>query len=111
MSLGRDTNSAAEYDHRAFLMWDDIVVLPLTEYGWRDGKDEFHTGAVVIEIEDDSLTEIARVTHPGGDGWEMGWNATILRSLVIGDSLYTVSNAGLLESDLVDFAELSWLSF
>jgi hypothetical protein len=111
LTLGRDSDSAAEYDHRAFLLWEDTIVLPITEYGWRDGKDRFHTGAVAIEIDDGELIEVARVTHPRGDDPQMGWNSQILRSLVIGDSLYTISNLGLLESDWFDFEDLTWLDF
>lgn len=111
LALGRDSNSAAEYDHRAFLLWEDTIVLPITEYGWRNGKDNFHTGAVVIAIGDHDLTEIARVTHPRGDDPNMEWDSQILRSLVIGDSLYTISSAGLLESDWFDFDDLNWLDF
>ncbi len=111
LTLGRDSNSTAEYDHRAFLLWEDTIVLPITEYGWRDGKDNFHTGAVAIEIDDGELIEIALITHPRGDDPHMGWNSQILRSLVIDDSLYTVSNEGVLQSDWFDFDDLAWLGF
>ena len=111
LTLGRDSNSMAEYDHKAFLYWEDTLVLPITEYGWRDGKDDFHTGAVVIAVGGESLTEIARLTHPRGDDPYVGWNSQILRSLVIGNSLYTVSNEGLLESDWRSFDETAWLDF
>ena len=109
LTLGRDSNSTAEYDHKAFLLWDDTIVLPITEYGWREGKDNFHTGAVAIAIGDGELTEIARLAHPRGNDAEWGWNSQILRSLVIGDSLYTVSSEGVLESDWVSFDDLAWL--
>lgn len=111
LTLGRDSNSTAEYDHRAFLLWEDTIVLPITEYGWHNGKDDFHTGAVAIAIGDDALTEIARVTHPRGNDPHGGWNSQILRSLVIGDSLFTISNEGLLESNWVDFDDVTWLDF
>ena len=111
LTLGRDSNSTAEYDHKAFLFWDDTIVLPITEYGWHNGRDNFHTGAVAIAVGDDDLTEITRVTHPRGHDAQTGWNAQILRSLVIGDSLYTVSNEGVLESDWASFDDLAWLDF
>ncbi len=111
LTLGHDSNSTAEYDHRAFLLWENTVVLPITEYGWQDEWDGYQTGAVAIEIGAGRLTEIARVVHPGAGSARFGWNAEILRSLVIGDSLYTVSNVGLLESDWGSFDDVSWLEF
>jgi uncharacterized secreted protein with C-terminal beta-propeller domain len=111
LTLGRDSNSTAEYDHRAFLLWEDTIVLPITEYGWHSGKDHFHTGAVAIGITEGALTEIARLSHPGGHDAQMGWNSQILRSLVIDDNLYTVSNDGVLKSDWAGFDDVAWLDF
>lgn len=111
LTLGDDTNSVAEYDHRAFLQWGDMVVVPLTSYGWDGEKDEFFTGAVVIDTADGDLSEITRLAHPDGHDWEWGWNAQILRSLVVGDSLYTVSNTGVMTTDLDTFATTDFLEF
>ena len=111
LTLGKDTNSVAEYDHRAFLQWGDTVVVPLTSYNWNDEKDGFFTGAVAIDTSSGDLSEITRLVHPDGDDWEWGWNATILRSLVVGDNLYTVSNIGIMKSSLASFDTLDFLEF
>jgi len=111
LALGRDSSSSAEYDHRAFLQWDDTIVVPLTEYSWDGPKNDFFTGAVAIDVGNRTLTEITRVVHPDGDNPDIGWNSTILRSLVVGDSLYTVSNHGVLKSDLASFDDVAWLHF
>ncbi|MGI9609290.1 MAG: beta-propeller domain-containing protein [Acidimicrobiia bacterium] len=111
LRLGRDTNSVAEYDHRAFLQWGDTIVVPITSYNWDDEKNEFFTGAVAIDTSNGELNEITRLAHPDGQDWEWGWNATILRSLVVGDSLYTVSNTGIMETSLDGFDTLDFLDF
>ena len=111
LTLGKDTNSIAEYDHKAFLQWGETVVVPITSYNWDDEKDGFFTGAVAIDTGDRDLSEITRLVHPDGDDWEWGWNSTILRSLVVGDSLYTLSNAGLMKSDLASFDTTHFLEF
>ncbi|NND01570.1 MAG: hypothetical protein HKN91_02180, partial [Acidimicrobiia bacterium] len=111
LTLGKDTNSIAEYDHRAFLQWGETIVVPLTSYNWNDEKDGFFTGAVAIDTSNGDLEEIARMVHPDGEDWDWGWNATILRSLVVGDSLYTVSNTGIMKSSLDTFETRDFLEF
>ncbi len=111
LRLGRDTNSVAEYDHKAFLQWGDTIIVPLTAHGWNNEKQSFFTGAVAIDTTDGELSEITRLVHPDGDNWEWGWNAAILRSLVVGDNLYTVSNTGIMKSSLDDFDTVDFLEF
>ena len=58
------------------------------------------------------LTEVEKVAHPGGTGekdWD--WRAQILRSAVIGDSVYTISAKGIMKSDIDDLQETAWLDF
>lgn len=109
LTLANGSTSIAEYDHRAFLQWGSTVVLPLTEYNYWEESNEFFTGAIAIEVAADSLEKIARLSHPDAGDWNSGWNSAIVRSLVIGDSLYTVSNRGILESDLRSFEDLGWV--
>jgi len=112
LSLGRNSNSTAEYDHRAFLHWGDTVVVPLTEYNWEeDGKDSFFTGAVAIDTSDRDLREITRLVHPDGESRDHGWNAAILRSVVVDEGLYTISNLGIMRSDFDGFDSSSWVAF
>ena len=85
-------------------------MLPLTEYNYWDDSNEFFTGAIAIEVGTDSLTKVGRIAHPDADDWDSGWNSAIVRSLVIEDSLFTVSYRGILESDLSTLDDLAWLS-
>ncbi len=66
-------------------------------------------GAVAVDVgTDGSLTERGRVTHSDQVGPDQ--YASISRSLVIGDTLYTLSEAGLLASDLNTLADEGWLA-
>jgi hypothetical protein len=68
-------------------------------------------GAVAFTIGDDgSVVEAGRVSHQGRGSQANGWYP-IVRSIVIGDSLYTVSDAGVLRSDLSSFADEGFVSF
>ncbi len=56
-------NSAAEWDHRAFLWWApmDLAVLPFQD--WNTGD----AAAVALRIADDSITEVGRIDHQPED--------------------------------------------
>jgi len=111
-------HSAVEYEHRAFLWWakDRVAVVPMEIYpfeGVAEGSQRSEvqpfTGAVAVDVaEDGSLTERGRVSHQGHVGPEQ--YASINRSLVIGDTLYTLSEAGVLASDITTLADEGWLA-
>lgn len=63
-----NSNSDAEFDHRAFLWWapTSTAVLPLVSW-----QDQF-AGAVVLNITEDGITEQGRVTHASDDAEEVG---------------------------------------
>lgn len=111
--------SDAEWDTHAFLWWprDGISVLPLQRWSWdeRTEKEDHFSGAVVISASNDRVKQIAEITHPSfedpdcPDCW--AWTAPLMRSIVIGDTLYTISETGILASDMADYEALSWLEF
>lgn len=111
-------HSAVEYEHRAFLWWaqDRVAVVPMEIYpfeGVAEGSQRSEvqpfTGAVAVDVaEDGSLTERGRVSHQSHVGPEQ--YASINRSLVIGDTLYTLSEAGVLASDITTLADEGWLA-
>ncbi len=96
-------NSEAEWDHRAFLYWEptDLVVLPLNTWWWDEGseKDQGFTGAIGLRVNEEGIEEIRRITQSDNDNpWD--WQAQVRRTVVIGDSVYTISEQGLLQSTL-----------
>jgi hypothetical protein len=133
-------SSEAEFDPHAFLWWpaERIVVVPLTvpamggpvpgfgrdtggrDTGGRDtgGRDTGvepgrsalpQSGALVLRLDGGDFTELALITHPVDEHW--GHQPQIRRSLVIDDTLWTVSTAGLQANDLATLETVAWLPF
>jgi uncharacterized secreted protein with C-terminal beta-propeller domain len=75
-----NSNSDAEFDHRAFLWWapTSTAVLPLVSW-----QDQF-AGAVVLNVTEDGITEQGRVSHVDEDREESG--ITDCRVLTIDDA-------------------------
>jgi uncharacterized secreted protein with C-terminal beta-propeller domain len=104
VKLGKGS-SDVEYDHRAFTYWGDLAVVPLQDWG-----DNFN-GVVGITVGDQSLEIDGRVSHGDPKGEWGGWGAHIVRSLVVGDHLYTVSHAGVMQSSLDGLQTTHWTGF
>ena len=103
-------SSAVEYDHRAFTFWPatDTVILPLETWG----KTPM-TGAVVLRLKGDGITRQGRIRHPvrAAGGVECCYGGMITRSLVVGDGLVTLSDAGVMVSGLDDLQRRDWVRF
>ena len=114
-TLAEGSSSQVEYDHHAFLYWDNerLAMIPVQQWRWDDEAEEAFFGAVGLRVSTSGdLTEIERIVHPGGVGeknWD--WKAQILRSVVIGDSVYTISAKGIMRSDIEGLQETAWLDF
>lgn len=63
-----DSNSDAEFDHRAFLWWapTSTAVLPLVSW-----TDQF-AGAIVLNITEEGISEQGRVSHVNDEGDDVG---------------------------------------
>jgi uncharacterized secreted protein with C-terminal beta-propeller domain len=96
--------SEAESDHHAFLWWprEQLAVLPVSGYDPKLGPT--FSGAVGFRIGRASgIRETMRVAHPQG--------SLVRRSLVVGDALYTVSDAGVQATGLRSAADQGWAPF
>ncbi|MEJ3742401.1 beta-propeller domain-containing protein [Actinomycetes bacterium KLBMP 9797] len=101
----KNSSSEAEYDPHAFLYWpkDRLLVVPLMSH--TTGTTE--TSALVLRVGDTGLTEVGRVAHaidPNGGGY-------IRRSLVVGETLWTVSETGMLATALSTMDTQAWLKW
>ena len=107
-TLAAAGTSEAEYDHHAFLHWApaQLAVLPFEAYGHRETAPLL--GAAGFRVDPATgIEEVGRVEHPGADFGV----APIRRSLVIGPRLFTLSDRGVLASDLTTLAPRAWLGF
>lgn len=125
--LGESSSSEVEHDHRAFLWWEGLALVPTTSWAFDGDRGEsIRSGLVGIEIGDgEVLAERGTVTHVGEPGGAIGepapgtsssfapaepweWDAQIRRSVVVGDVLLTVSGKGVLASDLATLSPVGW---
>ena len=121
-TLPESSSSEVEFNHRAFLYWPPtrMVVLPIGwwKYDDRSGTEDRIDGAMVFGVGPDGIEELGIIGHePETDGAEdssYGYYqkfAPISRSLVIGQTLFTLSEVGLKGSDLASLSETSWIQF
>ena len=91
--------SEAESDHHAFLYWPrtGLVVIPFEQraVGYRVGRTR-------------GIDPAGRIEHEAG---KLGYSAGVRRSLVVRDSVLTVSDAGVKSSSLATLAERGWAAF
>lgn len=134
-----NASSAVEHDHRAFLWWGPrgLALLPVeiytpvpvplpgpgTEPGAEPGIEIApdvaavpYVGAAAFRVAGDGVAEVGRLTHgdkvQGGADQPGYYGApAIQRALVVGDTLYTVSEAGVMASDLGSLDEQGWAAF
>jgi hypothetical protein len=119
------TISSAEFDPHAFLYWPaaHLMVVPLQVTGMAAGApvppdgvaqapDAPQSGALVLRIGDSGITRTGFITQPdtanttGYPGY-----SPIERSLIIGQTLWTISAAGARASDLTTLRQQGWVPF
>lgn len=103
-----EAHSEAENDPHAFLFWPAkrLLVMPVMYYSQDAGGESY---ALVLRVDGDTLTEVGKVSHAvsASDPWQHG----VRRSLVVGDTLWTVSEAGVMASDIDTLTRQAWLPF
>jgi beta propeller domain-containing protein len=119
--------SGAEFDPHAFLYWprSHLAVVPIEVPGTvpaaSPGAGETtqtvtgpRLGALVLRVGDAGITKAGFLRQPAprsGVYPEESASAAIERSLVIGQSLWTISQAGAMAYDLGSLRQLGWVPF
>jgi hypothetical protein len=96
-------NAAAEFDPKAFLSWEprNLVMAPITSYG----RDKLgFSGLVLLRADARGLREVAQITSPPSAG-------QAVRSLVIGDDIYLLSERALQSNRLDGYRMVDRLKF
>jgi hypothetical protein len=98
--------SGVETDPHTFLLWPatGLVVVPEASY---DGNHNI-VGAMILRTTGTGLTQVHFLQHPDASN---EFARPIERSLVIGGTLWTLSDTGLMASSLNDFTRIAWLPF
>jgi uncharacterized secreted protein with C-terminal beta-propeller domain len=95
-------SSSAEFDHHAFLYWPPARLSVLPIQAGMNGN--WFGGAIGVRVgRRTGIDEVGRTVHKG--------SSYVSRALVVGDSVYTVSDAGIEERDLRDFKRRGWAEF
>ena len=121
LTLPESSFSDVEFDHRAFLYWPPtgIAVLPIGWWEYDEESDvweDFHQ-AMVIDVGPEGMEQRGSIEHEvdlsDGDTLYYGGMGPlpIERSLVVGETLFTLSAAGLKGSDLESLSATSWIRF
>ena len=70
------------------------------------------SGALVLRINGTSIAEAGFITQPAGSNVGIAYGyPSIERSLVIGQALWTLSDAGLMASSLTTLKQQAWIPF
>jgi hypothetical protein len=113
--IAGESESEAEWDHRAFLYWPPtgLAVVPLDLYGDDEGDGSFF-GAVGFRVDPAApgIAEAGRIESPAMPDDEPGQTYTLgspSRNLVIGQRLFSVWSEGVRVSRLDDLAQTAWV--
>ncbi len=97
--------AAAEFDPKAFLYWQprNLIIAPTNLHGDQRGRGVF-SGLVLLRANADGLEEVGRLATTGANGG-------VTRSLVIGDTVYLLSDHALQANSLDTHREIDKLIF
>ncbi|MBO2454940.1 beta-propeller domain-containing protein [Actinomadura barringtoniae] len=101
------TSASTDFDPHAFLYWPQsgLAVVPVSG----DGISNTGAGtgeALVLKIDGNGLHKAGTVHHPGSS-----YENSIQRSLVVGNTLWTISDGGARATDVSSFHDQGWLRF
>jgi uncharacterized secreted protein with C-terminal beta-propeller domain len=96
--------AAAEFDPKAFLYWEprNLIIAPTNLHGDYRGKGAF-SGLVLLRADADGLKELGRLATRKAYG-------TVNRSLVVGDTVYMLTDQALQANSLDTHREIDQLT-
>ncbi|MFG1999295.1 beta-propeller domain-containing protein [Spirillospora sp. NPDC048911] len=99
-----ESSAATEFDPHAFLYWakSGLTVIPVSRHTSGGGE------ALVLKIGAQGIDRMGTVRHPS-TGFEVP--VQILRSLVVGDTLWTISSEGARATSATTLDDQGWLRF
>lgn len=99
-----NSNSEAQFDPHAFLFWpqDGTLVIPVSA-----NRTNYEVSSLVLRVEGNQLRDTGRIVEPSSPNNYGGPRRTI----VIGDQLWSISNAGVQVTARSGLAQQAWLPF
>lgn len=104
------TDSPILYDHKAFLYsaTKDLMVIPVTEITERTPSGQYNyrtktwNGAYVFKVSETGFTVLGKVRHSSSETEYYNWfnTASVMRSLYMDNTLYTISAKMIKANDL-----------
>jgi inhibitor of cysteine peptidase len=109
---GRDSDSAALYEHKAFLFsaTKGMLVIPITEMTTQDKISQYEynygiwTGAYVFRVNSTGFQKMGTVEHSSYTNRYFDWGSgtAVTRSLYMDNNLYTISSKYVKANDLAN---------
>ncbi|HWH31814.1 MAG TPA: beta-propeller domain-containing protein [Egibacteraceae bacterium] len=113
LTLEPESSTDVEHDHRAFLWWPAArrAVMPYMHARWDESaqREAGFFGALALHV-DGGLREAGRISHAEPDARDPWWSQ-VRRALVVGDTLWTMSERGLMASDVASLARRGFVEF
>ncbi|MFN2472280.1 MAG: beta-propeller domain-containing protein [Gaiellaceae bacterium] len=100
----------AEQDHHAFLYWpaSRLAILPFSQHS----TGTHFTGAAGFRISRaGGIREVGRIAHKAHSPWGGERFYPLARSVVVRQTLYTLSEVGVATNDLGDLSPRAWVPF
>jgi uncharacterized secreted protein with C-terminal beta-propeller domain len=103
-----DAPGEGQLDPHAFLYWPatGVVVVPIQSWSGSVGGK-----VLVLKVSETGLATLGLISHPAGQRTAPDYQGGIQRSMVIGDSIWTLSTAGVKVSAMSTLADLAWIPF
>jgi uncharacterized secreted protein with C-terminal beta-propeller domain len=98
-----DSNSEAQFDPHAFLFWpsDGTLVIPVARY-----RTTYEVSSLVLRVDGNQIRETGKIVEPSSQNY-----GGSRRTMVIGDQLWSVSQAGVQVNARNGLAQQAWLPF